>query len=187
MCVRCCCKQILQLERALRAATSQQVRYSPTDVSAASSPTSTAVQSPVRKLSANQAATLAQQHHDVYDDADDTANNFSSECDSTSIDNNDMLLECSAPANSGDTCLPEEEALVGDAPTPHKHTSAIRSAARTAVAVQQAWSSSSKDLAEANGGGTSPVTTLTSPSKTSKSSATAIKRGLQAELDAAAE
>jgi hypothetical protein len=171
----------------------QQVQYNTADVSATSSPTPTAVQSPVRKLSANQAATLAQQQHDAYNDADDIANNFSSECDDTSISNGDMLLECSAPASSGDMCLPDEEPLASDAPTPRVHTPAIspklqiRSAARTAaVAVQQAWSSSSKDL-NANGCGTSPVTPMTSPSKTSKSPAAAITRGLQAELDAAAE
>eukprot|EP00953_Heterococcus_sp_UTEX-ZZ885_P019300 10783-Heterococcus_DN1.PRE.1 len=185
--------EILQLERALRAATVQQKQYSTADVSVMSSPTSAVMQSPVRKLSANQAATLAQQQHDVYNDADDTANAFSSECDDTSIDNNDMLLECSATANSGDMCLPDEEPLAGDSPTPRQPTTSaispelhMRSAARTASAAVQAWSSSSKDK-DANGGDTSPVTSMTSPSKTSKSPATAIKRGLQAELHAAAE
>jgi hypothetical protein len=193
-CLIRCCKQILQLERALRAATAQQTRHSAADVSATSSPTSVTVQSPVRKLSANQAAILAQQHIDAYDNADDTANKFSSEFDDTSISNGDMLLECSAPANSGDMCLPDEEPLASDAPTPRTPTSAtspklhIRNAARTAaVAVQQAWGSSSSKDVNSKGCGTSPVTPMTSPSKTSKSPATAIKRGLQAELDAAAE
>jgi hypothetical protein len=177
-------KQILQLERALRAATVQQMRYSATDVSTTSPPTSAAAQSPVRKLSANQAATLAQQH--VYSDADDTANAFNSKYDDISTSNDELLLECSAPA-SGDMCLPDQEPLVSDTPSATSPVQHMRSAARTAaaVAVQQAWSSSSSKEVNANGGGTSPVTPMASPSKTSKSPA--IKRGLQAELDAAAE